>query len=180
MKPLNISLRQYRDDDVDAVHAAIEESKAELSTWMPWCHENYSLEDSVKWVTSRATAWDQNTEWSFLVLGPDELVLGGCGLHRIDLVNGVAEAGYWVRTSATRQGVASEATRQLATWAFQERNIFRIELLISTENLASQRAAEKAGATHEARLKKRFQIHGQRNDCNLYVLLKDESQSQPN
>ena len=35
-----IILRTYREGDADALYEAVRESIAEVSLWLPWCHEN--------------------------------------------------------------------------------------------------------------------------------------------
>ncbi|MBL8848460.1 MAG: GNAT family N-acetyltransferase [Planctomycetaceae bacterium] len=167
-----IRLRQYRSDDVDAVADAVLESQAELSIWMPWCHPDYGRQDAAAWVASRPDAWQRNEEKSFLVVAADDQLLGGCGIHRINLQNGVGELGYWVRSSATRRGVATEATRLACAWAFEVAGLHRIEILASVENVASQRVAEKAGGVREGILRERLLLHGRRHDCVLYSIVR--------
>jgi RimJ/RimL family protein N-acetyltransferase len=168
-------IRKYRPDDVDSLYTAVIASKAELIPWMPWCHHEYSRRDTAIWVESRPVAWERNDEWSHLIVDKnDTSVLGSCGIHRLDLKNGVGELGYWVRTDCTRQGIATEATRQLCRWAFSEAGLQRIEILASVENRASQAVAVKAGGIHEGILRHRISLHGRRHDCVLYSILKDE------
>lgn len=169
-----IQIRRYRLDDVDAIYEAVVESKKELSVWMPWCHDGYSRQETQTRVESRATAWEQNQEWSHLIVDSQDRVLGTCGIHHIDLKNGVAELGYWVRTTATRRGIATQATRQLCPWAFQETVLERIEILASVSNFVSQRVAQKAGGVREAVLRKRLSLHGHRHDAVLFSIVKDE------
>ena len=171
---LTIQIRKYRPDDVDALFSAVVASKAELLPWMPWCHEEYSRSDTATWVDGRPTAWDRNDEWSFLIVGNNDAILGSCGIHRLDLKNGVGELGYWVRTDLTQQGIATEATRQLCRWAFSEGQLRRIEILASVENLASQRVAVKAGAVREGILRHRLVLHERPHDCVLFSILKEE------
>lgn len=171
-----IHLRRYRPDDVDAVYEAVKESQAELSPWAMWCHAGYSRHDAAVWVEARPGAWERNEEWSFLIVDPKDRILGSCGIHRLDLKNRVGELGYWVRTSATRQGVAAEATRQLCRWAFEEAGLERIEILASVENLPSQRVAEKAGGIREGVLRQRISLRDNRHDCYLFSILKNETE----
>ncbi len=98
-------------------------------------------------------------------------MLGTCGFHQIDLLNGNAELGYWVRTSQTRNGIASTAIKVAADWVFRARGIHRVEILTSISNLASQRAAEKAGAIREAVLHERLLISSERHDAVLFAIL---------
>jgi ribosomal-protein-serine acetyltransferase len=172
MNQTEILIRRYLPEDVDAVFDAVTESKTELTRWMPWCHEHYSREEARDWVLSRPDAWQRQEEWSFLICDEPGRVLGGCGIHRLDLKNGVGELGYWIRTSATRAGIGTEATRQVCRWAFAEAGLERIEILAAVQNLASQRVAEKAGASREGILRQRIRLHGEREDCVLFSLLK--------
>ncbi|WP_397568341.1 GNAT family N-acetyltransferase [Schlesneria sp. T3-172] len=169
-----VRIRTYRPEDVEGIYSAVMASRRELSEWMPWCHETYSRQDTTGWVSSRTSAWERNVEWSFLIIDGDETVVGGCGLHRLDLKNGVAELGYWVRTESTGQGVATEATRQLCQWAFQDGGLERIEILASVDNRASQRVAEKVGGVREGVLRRRIRLGGRSHDCILYSILKKD------
>ena len=126
--PPTIHIRRYEPTDIDAIYEAVIESRAELAPWMPWCHENYSCQDTLGWVESRPAAWDRNEEWGFVIVDEAGRFLGTCGVHRLDLRNGVGELGYWVRTSATKCGIATEATRQLTQWAFREQGLHRMEI----------------------------------------------------
>ncbi|MCA9186555.1 MAG: GNAT family N-acetyltransferase [Planctomycetales bacterium] len=169
----DIQLRQYKSSDVDLICDAVTESKADLSPWMMWCHENYSRQDAVTWVEGRPGAWERNESWSFLVVEPCGQLLGTCGIHRIDLLNGVGELGYWVRSSMIGQGIATIATRKLCQWAFAEKGMHRIEIIMSVENIASQRVAEKAGAVREGVLRQRIVLQDGRHDALMFAVLKD-------
>lgn len=169
----DIQIRRYRPEDVDALYEAVIESKAELTRWSWWCHDNYARQDALTWVEGRPSAWERNEEWSFLIVDARGQLLGSCGIHRLDLRGGTGELGYWVRTSATRQGVATEATRQLCRWAFEDQKLQRIEILASVENTASQRVAERAGGIREGILRQRINLHGRRHDCVLFAIFQE-------
>ncbi|OAI54238.1 hypothetical protein AYO47_00560 [Planctomyces sp. SCGC AG-212-M04] len=172
--PITPQIRRYRLEDVDAIYEAVVDSKAELVPWMPWCHEAYSQQDTQTWVEARSPAWDRNEDWSFVIVDAHDRILGGTGIHRIDQRNGVAEVGYWVRTSATRQGVAASAVRQLCHWAYEEKAIRRLEILASVENVPSQQVALSIGFTREGILRERIVLHERPHDCVLFSQLKSE------
>ena len=169
----DIDLRQYQPDDVDAIYEAVMESKVELSPWMPWCHADYSRQDAVTWVEGRPNSWERNESWSFVIVEPGGQLLGTCGIHRLDLLHKVGELGYWVRSSRTGEGIATEATRKLCQWAFAEKGLRRVEILMSIENIASQRVAEKVGAVREGVLRQRLTLNGRRHDASLFAVVKD-------
>jgi RimJ/RimL family protein N-acetyltransferase len=171
---LSISLDPYTLDDAQPVFEAVNESRAELSRWMPWCHPTYSLQDSRSWVQSQVKAFAEGAEYSFVVRDPSGFVVGACGLNHLDRLNRTANLGYWVRSSQTRRGIASAAARQLASWAFTHTDLLRLEVLASTENTASQRVALKAGAVREGILRSRLLLSGRSHDGTVYSFVRGD------
>ena len=167
-----IHIRQYRPDDVDALHEAIVESFAELTQRMVWCHADYSINDTQTWVAGRLGAWETDQAWDFLIVNQNDRILGAVGMHRLDLLNGVAEAGYWVRTAETGCSVATRGFHELCVWAFTEREFHRLEVLTTVDNAASQRVAEKVGAQREGLLRQRLLFRAQRLDAVLLSITK--------
>src|SRR6266581_8717526 len=93
-----ISIRTYREGDADVLYEAVRESIAEVSAWLPWCHENYSIEESREFILSREKA--AGGEWySFGIFEKDTGgFLGGIGLNFINRVHQMGNIGYWVST----------------------------------------------------------------------------------
>lgn len=170
---MNVGIRRYQESDTTPLLEAVLESKSHLMPWMPWCHSAYGYSDAEQWVYSRESAWSSLQEFCFVVIDDSDAILGTCGVHRIDLRNGVGELGYWVRSSKLGQGIATAATALACTWAHAEHKIHRMELVISTRNMASRRVAEKAGAKLEGTLRKRIHLHGHWHDAHLYSILHD-------
>jgi RimJ/RimL family protein N-acetyltransferase len=82
-------------------------------------------------------------------------LLGGTGLHgRIG--PGGLEIGYWVRASATRQGIATESSAALTRVGFEVCEADRIEIRIEPGNEASFGIPRKLGFVEEARLRRRL------------------------
>jgi RimJ/RimL family protein N-acetyltransferase len=79
--------------------------------------------------------------------------LGRCSLHHIDWEVPKFEVGYWVRSSAQGKGVATEATRVMATMAFEVLGARRVSLWCAVDNVGSRRVAEKLGFLYEGRFK---------------------------
>ncbi len=155
----SVLLRPYRISDINNLYEAVRESISELSRWMPWCHEDYSIEETRTWVGSRAEAWETGTEYDFAIIEAGTgNYLGGCGLNNIDNTNRIANLGYWVRTSRTKNGVATAATRLLTKYGIENLKLNRIEILVAVDNKISQRVAEKAGASREGILRKQTTI----------------------
>jgi ribosomal-protein-serine acetyltransferase len=165
-------VRPYRADDIPALYEAARESIPELSPWMPWCHANYSIEETTSFILSRPECWEKDAEYGFGVFNhADGRFLGGVGMNFINRIHQMANLGYWVRTTETGRGVASRATRLVSRFGFEKLGFQRIEILAATGNVPSQRVAEKAGAVKEAVLRQRLRLHGTPVDAVVYSLV---------
>ena len=83
----------------------------------------------------------------------------------------MGQSGYWVRSSSTRQGIATAAARLAARWGFEQWNFNRIEIIMAVGNLASRKVAEKAGARLEGTMRNRLSLHGRPHDAYLFSII---------
>jgi ribosomal-protein-serine acetyltransferase len=168
----SVLIRPYRIDDASLLFNAARESISELMPWMPWCHPHYSYNESQSWIETQVAAFTRREAFAFGIVSDDGSYLGGCGLNQIDQRNRRANLGYWVRSTATRRGVATAATRLLRDWGFENCDLIRLEIVIGVGNLASQRVAEKAGAIREGILRNRLVLHGQPHDAVMFSFIR--------
>ena len=173
-------LRAIQENDSSALFAAIDESKEQLSHWMPWYTSDSARSDTEAHVRSQLQAWKESVAFSFLI--EDRRtgnLLGGCGLNRLDWLNRFGNLGYWVRTSAARTGVATAATRLLLNFAFERLGLLRVEIVAAVGNLASQRVAEKVGAVREGRARNRCRGAGVQHDAYVYSVIPGDDLGKP-
>lgn len=176
----DILVRPLELTDEQSLFEAVRESIAEVSLWLGWCHENYSIEETREFLRSRADK-SQGDEWySFGVFDRNDggRFLGGVGLNFINRMHQFGNLGYWVRTSAAGKGVASRASRLVARFGFEELGLHRIEILAAVSNIASQRVAEKVGAAREGVLRNRLLIRGEPQEAVMFSLVPEDLQSQ--
>jgi ribosomal-protein-serine acetyltransferase len=167
-----LALRPLQRDDRDSMYAAVMESIAEVSPWLPWCHPGYSIAETEGFIESCITAWAQQTHFPLAIFDASTgQYLGGTGINHIDRQNRQGSVGYWVRTGATRRGIAPRAVRLLARFAFETLQLSRLEIFARPENIPSRRVAEKAGAKFEVIARNRVVQHGQAYDAALYSLI---------
>ena len=167
-----ILLRPYRMSDAKEAYNAIKESVAELSVWLPFAHEFYSLKENRAWVKKRPEDWKKGRVYEFAIFDTkDGTIIGGCGINGINKVDKHANLGYWVRTDRTGQGVAPAATLLLAKWGFNTLKLNRIEILVATGNQRSLRVAEKVGAKREGVLRNRILIRDKAYDAVMHSLI---------
>ncbi|WP_328339856.1 GNAT family N-acetyltransferase [Micromonospora sp. NBC_00421] len=138
-----LRLRPYRLTDTDDLAAGCADPvNLRFNPTMP---KPYTLADAHRWITEGApAAWRSGgVAYAIVDAGTDRLV-GGAGLGHLAPGRGQAELGYWVAPWARRRGIATAATRALATAAFRA-GLTRLELLVHAENPVSQRVALAAG-----------------------------------
>lgn len=165
-------IRPLEHTDRDAIFAAVRESIAEVSPWLPWCHPAYIPEETAAFIESTRSAWAQESQFNFGVFDAETRdYLGGVSVNHLVRQNRMANVGYWVRTGAAKRGIASRAVRLAAQFAFEDLGLTRIEIAAIPENVASRRVAEKVGARLEAIARNRIVMHGQAYPAALYSLL---------
>ncbi|NNE01441.1 MAG: GNAT family N-acetyltransferase [Pirellulaceae bacterium] len=172
-------LHRSQSSDAADVAVAVNESLPELSEWMPWCHAGYSQNEALEFITPRMQMWEERTECVFAIRGHDGLFLGTCGLNEIRHDRKAANLGYWLRTSATGRGHATEAAELAARFGIQQLGLMRIEIVVDVDNVRSQRVAERLGANREGVLINRLVMGDEFRDAVLYSItpetLKPES-----
>ncbi len=170
-----ITLRPFRDSDAEEMYQAINESLEQLIAFMAWAHRGYSFKEYRTWVKRGQDEWNKGRAYEFVILdAKDGRVIGACGLNEVDKGNRRCNLGYWVRTSRTKRGVATAATRLLAKWGFDVLKLTRIEILIAVDNAASLRVAEKAGAKREGVLRNRIVVRDKTYDAAMHSLIPGE------
>ncbi|MCY7347626.1 MAG: GNAT family N-acetyltransferase [Pyrinomonadaceae bacterium] len=174
-----IILRKYETGFAPLLFEAASESKGgEFSRWMPWCHENYTRAESEDFIKKVGENWRNETEFAFAIFDAEtDEFLGGVGVNQPNKQHKFYNLGYWIRVSKQNRGVASEATRMLAKTSFKDLPINRVEILAAVENIPSQKAAEKAGATREGILRKRLIIGGRIHDAALFSFVREDFQN---
>ncbi len=91
-------------------------------------------------------------------------------IERADLQ---VELGYAISPWARGRGIATETLRELTRWAFAE-GMQRVTALISVDNPASSRVAEKVGYTFEGVLRSVHHVNGRRGDLQSWSILPGE------
>lgn len=168
----NLLVRPHEAGDVDALFAAVRESIAEISPWLPWCHADFSREELATFIEFSRRGWSDGSQHQFAIFDARQgTALGGISLSHIVKSNRLANMGYWVRTSAARRGVATEAARMVAAFGFRELGLSRVEIAAMPANTASCRVAERVGARFEALARNRLVMHGKAWDAALYSLV---------
>lgn len=164
--------RAYQEEHIDPLFTAVSESIPELARYETWCHPGYTREEAAHYVAWWRKAWPEESAFYFAVeeQGTGHF-LGSCGLSDLCMEHRRAALGFWIRSTRTGKGYATDAARAVMRLGFEELGLARIELEIAVDNGASRRVAEKLGCTMEGVLRQRLILPAGPTDTAIYSLL---------
>jgi RimJ/RimL family protein N-acetyltransferase len=144
----NIVLRRWASSDAPLLLAAITDSIPALERWTPWVIpqplEAVVLEQRLQ---KFHTQFDTGETYIYGIFDSAEKeVLGQAGLYA-RVGPGALEVGYFLRSSATGKGIATEATRLLVRLAFKELGVECVEARCEPGNVASSAVPRRLGFT---------------------------------
>ena len=144
-----VTLRGWTLADAPEVARACDDPLT--ARWLP-VPVPYRLEDARSYIDGFiAGAWADGTAAELAVIDADTgELLGAMGLKLHNRRLGFGEIGYWTAPWARGRGVAGRGASLSARWGLEVLGLDRVELLADVDNVASQRAAEKAGFVREA------------------------------
>ena len=102
---------------------------------------------------------------------PADDCLGEITIHAIDWRHARASLSIWIAPQARGRGLAREALKLAARWAFDAWGLERLALLTDPDNEAMIRAARAAGFVYEGVLRSYGSERGRRRDLVLLSLL---------
>lgn len=124
-----------------------------------------------RWLRARQEDWQQGRGYSWAVVDSKDTLLGQVAVTDVEHRHQTGWVSYWTVPAARRQGVATHAVRALATWAFNQLDLFRLELGHRTNNPASCRVATAAGFLFEGLERQRLRYGQERFDVERHARL---------
>src|SRR5271165_7031817 len=143
-----LTLRRYRDDDLDDLVRAVTESEDHLRPWLPWV-TGHSVESEAAFLAQSARDWESGIAYNYAIRTEGALA-GGIGLMA-RIGPGGLEIGYWVHRAFTRRGLATAASAALVEQAFRLPGVDRVEIVHDELNVASGGVPRKLGFTEVGR-----------------------------
>jgi RimJ/RimL family protein N-acetyltransferase len=167
-----VVLRPAAESDIDGL--LVDGADAETQRWVnipvPYTHA-----DAREELTRLMGCWNDPAAPVGLVIA-DPSVAGYRGTMMLNhqRPDGIVELGYSVHPAARGRGVAGRALALVAPWAFMRVGAKRLEARTDPDNVASQRALERAGFTREGLERGSRAVHGVRRDMICWALLPDD------
>lgn len=143
--------------DAKPLNDAINRSLPELQRWQPWAYDP-SLEVTTKFINDGIKEWGTKGQKNFpliIVLKENNQIIAASGYNeKSDPTVPYYEIGYWLESSHTGKGLATEVVNALTRYAFIELKAVRVQIQAQAENEKSINVAKRCGYEHEATLKK--------------------------
>ncbi|HSG79791.1 MAG TPA: GNAT family N-acetyltransferase [Acidimicrobiia bacterium] len=139
-----VVLRRMTAGDAPDIAAAVIESGESLSRYESWARPGFTTADAFSYVVWWARAWEEGTAFYYAVEDETGRLCGSCGLGQVDVERRTAAIGYWIRSSAAGNGLATAAVRAIieAAWSC---GFEGLTIVAAESNVPSRRVAEKAG-----------------------------------
>lgn len=166
-----VVVRRYRPDDGADFFAGLAPQRAELLQWMTWPQKHQRLEDSESYVARMHAEFALRSNMPMGIWSKSGEFLGGSGFHAPDWNTPKAEIGYFLLSSARRQGLASEVVRLLIQYAFEHMQVNRVFGTCDAGNAASANVMRRAGLSEEGLMRSETRDHrGRLRDTLMFGL----------
>lgn len=134
----------------------------------------HSIEEVEKWNEPRDREGAPKGIFMTIFHKEDKKPVGVVGLGDINWFNRWANAFIQIDKNYWGKGVATEATKLLLQYAFEEVNLNKVSGKVIIDNVGSWKVAEKVGFTYEGILKDEFYVHGEYKDVKRYAFLRKD------
>ncbi len=173
IKTQNLTLRRfaYSDDDLmlknwiadeNVQHLYLEPvytTKKEVNELLDLYISSYEKDDYYRW----AIIEDQSGE-----------CIGQVAFFLVDSKNHFVEVEYCIGTAFQGKGYATEATKAVIKYGFEEINLNKVQICHKPSNLSSKKVIEKCGFKYDGKLRDYFYFNGEYTDRLFYSILKRE------
>lgn len=167
--------KPVKNDWKDILEGAGEYDIAKM-TMMP---HPYKKKDALDFIKRINKNWKQKVknDYSFIIeLKSKKKVIGGIGIHNINIFSGVGKTGSWINKKYWRNSYITEAKVVLNDFAFNKLKLRRLESLVISENKASNATQTKMGYKFEGIQRKAMmnKASGKIHDLIMYGLLRED------
>lgn len=111
--------------------------------------------------------------WAVTPKNSDECI-GQIAYFLVDSKNHFAEIEYCIGKEFQCKGYATEATKAVIAYGFDEINLHKVQICTKTINKPSKRVIEKCGFTYEGTLRDYFYMNGEYVGRLYFSILRDE------
>ena len=130
-----------------------------------------TLQDEIDDLKGNAKRRKENIEHNFTILC-DGKVVGGAGMKIRQENDFIGEIGYFIAEESWGKGIATKAVKLLEKIGFTKLKLKRIEAIMDTRHIGSEKVAIKAGYNKEGIMKSAIRNGKRYYDGLLYAKIK--------
>lgn len=158
----------------------------DLAGMLEWMHDedvtrylqadfSSMTKDAAHAFIDEAHGQDENSAaWHFAIVDENDDYMGTISLKNIDRKSKNAEYAIVTSKRAHGKGYARKASEEILAVGFDELELERIYLCVTTDNIPANKLYQKLGFTEEGVWKKHLFINGAYHDLRWYGLLKED------
>ncbi|MCD7812338.1 MAG: GNAT family N-acetyltransferase [Ruminococcus sp.] len=166
-------LRKFESTDVEAVFQnwASDEKVQSL-----YSEPVYATVDEVDLLLSKyISSYEKTDYYRWAIIDKDtEQCIGQIAYFLVDRKNHFAEIEYCIGSDFQCNGYATEATKSIINYGFEQMNLHKIQICTKAINKPSKRVIEKCGFTYEGTLRDYFYMNGEYVGRLYFSILRDE------
>ncbi len=146
-----IQLHPYALKYYEPVFLLIRKNKTRLSDSFPNLLKSTETEMETKeFVRRKINDWNRNKTYALMIVyKSNQELIGHFNLKDIDWKTGVCEIAYFIDADFEQRGLATEVIRRMLSVCFDDIALNHVFARIVSDNIASQKAAEKSGLKYE-------------------------------
>lgn len=150
--------------------SALTRSRADILQWEGWPESVQSEEEAEVLLQRMESEWSAGQAFHCGIFMEDTLI--GCVTACNILWDcRCGDLGYWVDSGFQGRGVAAWAAHAMIGYCFGPLRLQRLEIVIRSDHLASQRVARKLGASFEGIARKRIYHADRAWDAKVYAVV---------
>jgi RimJ/RimL family protein N-acetyltransferase len=164
-------LREFRQDDLDDYLAIVGDDR--VTSWMSFdSRDREAAQRALAAIVERSQQEDRPDHLLAVTRLDDDRLIGFARLGPTGVR--AAHLGYAIAADHWGRGYATDASRTLVKFAFDELDLHRVSAAIGPENLASVAVVKRLGFSYEGRIRHHVFTNNAWRDSLLYSLLADE------
>lgn len=166
------AIRLFEMRHLDTVTEIAGQNSEHLTPWLPWAYDitRENEEAFIRGALNRYATQDglEAGIWQ------GEKLIGAIGFHFYNPRSQGTEIGYWIDQNHTGKGIITRACRRMIDYAFEEVDLYRVEVRCAVDNAPSCNVIKRVGFAHNGVLRQSFKSGDKLMDMNLYSILKPE------
>ncbi|SUM45233.1 ribosomal-protein-serine N-acetyltransferase [Staphylococcus petrasii] len=169
----HVKMKILEEREADQLFKLIDNNRKYLGEFLPFVAYTTEVEHSKKFIQTTLQQFIDGNGFHCGIWHNKELI-GVIGLHYLDLVNKKTSIGYYLAENFQKKGIMTQCTKLLIQYVYQEYDINRIEIRMSTKNKKSRAIPTRLGFKQEGILRNEECLQGEFSDSYVYSLLREE------